>query len=78
MKKVLIIALGFFAFACGESGNTAGDATDETTEESTNADERLDAGSGEDISPQLEHDSDSGRMEVDTVSSATEANEQKQ
>ena len=78
MKEVLLIALGFCAFACGDSGNTAGEATDNTTQESTTTDESLDAGSGEDISPQLEYDSDSARMEVDTLATATEANQQKQ
>jgi len=75
MKKLLIISLGFFAFACGNADNTtANDAENETTIQ----DESVEIGSGEEVSPQLEYDADSARMEVDTLTSATDANQRKQ
>ncbi|NDK55793.1 hypothetical protein [Pontibacter fetidus] len=74
MKKLLIIALGVFAFACGDTGNKE----NETTNDAPATEEGMDAGAGEDVSPQLEVDDDSARLEVDTISTATEANEQKQ
>ncbi len=74
MKKVLIVALGFLTFACGESGNTAGNSNN-----GTNIDESVEKGAGNEVSPQLQTEGDSAtRLEVDTVSSSTEANQQKQ
>ncbi|WP_181306567.1 hypothetical protein [Rufibacter sp. XAAS-G3-1] len=68
MKKLLIIGLGAFVFACGGGNET----TRETTTDLSNTDESVEIGSGQEISPQLEGDSDSAHVDVDTVSNAQE------
>ncbi len=69
MKKLLIIGLGFFAFACSDANTTNEEAQTETTNEETLGDGDVEIGSGEEISPQLELDEDSARLEVtDTLS----------
>lgn len=69
MKKLLIIGIGFFAFACGDANNT-GTNTDATTDES------VEIGSGEEISPQLEGLEDTARLEVDTLSNTDQINQE--
>lgn len=77
MKKILIIALGFFAFACGDANTTNDEAdTETTTTDETLGDGEVEIGSGEEISPQLEGLEDSGRLEVDTLSSPAEINQE--
>ena len=72
MKKLLIILLGTFAFACGNTDNETEGTNDETTIE-----EDVEIGAGEEISPQLELEEDSAEnFEVDTVSSAGEINQE--
>ena len=73
MKKLLIILLGTFAFACGNGGSEAeGTGSDEAM-----TDEGVEIGAGEEISPQLEMEDDSAEnFGVDTVSSATEINQE--
>ncbi|RNI24121.1 hypothetical protein [Rufibacter latericius] len=67
MKKLLIISLGTLTFACGNTENSNLD--------SNTADESVEIGSGDEISPQLKSESDSSNaLEVDTVSSAAEIN----
>ncbi|MBB6611630.1 hypothetical protein H7F15_11325 [Pontibacter sp. Tf4] len=85
MKKILIIGLGFLTFACTESNTTADEAdaevttTDETrTTDETVGDGDVEIGSGKEISPQLEGLEDTGRLEVDTLSSATEEQQRQQ
>ncbi len=59
--------VGFAAFACGDGNNKGTD----------NATNDVEKGSGEVISPQLESDSGSdARLDVDTVSSAKEIDQQ--
>ena len=71
MKKLLIILLGTFAFACGNTDNE----TEGTNNEETTIEEEVEMGAGEEISPQLELEDDSAEnFEVDTVSSAGEIN----
>lgn len=57
--------------ACG--GNTERAENDDVE---VDAEESVDAGAGEDISPQLELDSSEQRFEVDTVSSPAEIKEE--
>ena len=72
MKKLLIILLGTFAFACGNADNDTEGTNNETTTE-----EDVEIGAGEEISPQLELEDDSAaNFEVDTISSAREINEE--
>ena len=68
---ILLIAT---AFSCGDSRQSAQDDPNENTEE------RLEEGSGKEISPQLVPDDSLGetRHDVDTISSAGEANQQQQ
>ena len=68
MKKLLIILLGSLAMACG-------DASDRSEGRETAADEDVEIGSGETISPQLDLDS-ADRFEVDTISSSENAREE--
>ncbi|MBC5774732.1 hypothetical protein H8S95_11715 [Pontibacter sp. KCTC 32443] len=70
MKKLLIISLGLFIFGC--NSNTGNDDEHATSEEN------IEVGSGEEVSPQLETTRDSASMEVDTVSSSTEIDQQQQ
>jgi hypothetical protein len=79
MKKILIIGLGFFAFACNDTNTTNKESdTDATRTEETTGDNDVEIGSGEEISPQLEGLEDSGRLEVDTLSSAAEEQQRQQ
>lgn len=72
MKKLLFILMVPFAFACGNGENTT-----ETTENNATTEEGVDIGSGENINPQLELESEAdSAFDVDTVSSATEIDEQ--
>ncbi|TPE44055.1 hypothetical protein [Pontibacter mangrovi] len=65
MKKTFLILLATIAFACN---NTA----DNTTERETTADEPVEIGAGEKITPQVELDSGTNkRLDVDTVSRKT-------
>ena len=74
MKKLLIVLLGTFAFACG---NNAGSEPEDTNSGETTIEEEVEIGAGEEISPQLELEDDSAaNFEVDTVSSAAEINEE--
>ena len=68
MRKLLIILMGALALACGNS--------DRSTENEAAAEEDVEVGSGEEISPQLELDSADNRFEVDSISSADEANKE--
>ena len=63
MKKLLWIFLASVAVACG-GGSDSREAA---------ADDDVEIGSGEEISPQLELDSTDARFEVDSISSAEEA-----
>ena len=65
MKKLLIILMGSLALACGNS--------ERSTENEAAAEEDVEMGSGEEISPQLELDSADNRFEVDSISSADDA-----
>lgn len=67
MKKLLFILLGSLAMACG-------DASDRSEARETAADEDVEIGSGEAISPQLDLDS-ADRFDVDTISSSESARE---
>ena len=79
MKKILIIGLGFFAFACSDANTTNEEAEVETTTtEETLGDGDVEIGSGEEISPQLEGLEDTGRLEVDTITTPTGANQEVQ
>lgn len=69
MKKLLIICLGLFVFSC-----TPDRGVNENDHATSN--ENVDIGSGEEINPQLEADNDSARLEVDTVSSPAEINQE--
>lgn len=69
MRKLLIVLIGSLALACGNS--------DRGTEREAAAEEDIEAGSGEEISPQLELDSAENRFEVDSISSADEAEKKK-
>jgi hypothetical protein len=69
MKKVLIILLAVFAFACSKAENKSED----TNRDIGAVNESVEKGAGEEISPQLEIDSDTARdLKVDTISSAQE------
>ena len=63
MKKLFWIFLAALAIACGDGSDRAGDRE---------AEDEVDAGAGEQISPQLELDSADSRFKVDTVSSTKE------
>lgn len=77
MKKILIIGLGFFAFACSDANTTNEEVTTETTTtDETLGDGEVEIGSGEEISPQLEGLEDTALLEVDTLSSPAEINNQ--
>ena len=64
MKKLLWI----FAFSLTMARGNGSDGNNEAA-----ADEDVDIGAGEEISPQLELDSSDTRFEVDTLSSTREA-----
>lgn len=70
MKKLLIIGIGFFAFACSDANNS------ETNTDATTTDESVEIGSGEEISPQLEGLEDTARLEVDTLSNTDQINQE--
>ncbi|WP_162426811.1 hypothetical protein [Pontibacter pudoricolor] len=79
MRKTLIIGLGFFAFACNDTNTTNKESdTEATRTEETAGDNDVEIGSGKEISPQLEGLEDTGRLEVDTLSSATEEHQRQQ
>ncbi|NEM99109.1 hypothetical protein [Pontibacter burrus] len=79
MKKILIIGLGFFAFACNDTNTTNKESDNEATRTEEAAGENdVEIGSGEEISPQLEGLEDTGRLEVDTLSSAAEEQQRQQ
>ena len=65
MKKLFLIFLAAVAIACGDGANRAEDRE-------AAAEEEVDAGAGEEISPQLDLDSADSRFKVDTVSSTKE------
>ena len=65
MKKLFWIFLAALAIACGDGSDRAGDRE-------AAAEDEVDAGAGEQISPQLELDSADSRFKVDTVSSTKE------
>lgn len=70
MKKLLMIVLVSMAMACGDN-------SDRSTDREAAAEEDVEIGSGEEISPQLELDSAGDtRFEVDTISSSDEAEAQ--
>lgn len=71
MKKIMLISCLALGMAC--SGNSERAESDNTEVE---AEENVDVGAGEDISPQLELDSSEQRFEVDTVSSPAEIKEE--
>ena len=64
MKKLLWIFAFSLTMACGNGSDGNNEAA---------ADEDVDIGAGEEISPQLELDSSDTRFEVDTLSSTQEA-----
>ena len=67
MKKLFIILFASLAMACGDSSNRS-------TDREAAAEEDVEIGSGEEISPQLELDSaEDTRFDVDTISSSNEA-----
>lgn len=70
MKKLLWILVGSLAMACGNGSDRA----DANREAATEEDVKI--GSGEEISPQLELDSTDARFEVDSISSAQDAEEE--
>lgn len=67
MKKIILVLTAVIALACGDNR--------EKSAGSLNSEENVDANSGESISPQLEDSAD--RLEVDTVSSHSEVEKQK-
>ena len=78
MKKLLFILLGTFTFACGNADNNTDARNNEaTTTNETLGDGEVEIGSGDEISPQLEVESDS-MLEVDTVSSAKEIHQRQE
>jgi hypothetical protein len=70
MKKVSMIICLSLTIACGSNSEKA-----ENNEEAA-AEEEVDVGTGEDISPQLELDSSGRRFDVDTVSSSAEVDKE--
>jgi hypothetical protein len=66
MKKLLWIIFVAFAMACGDN-------TDRSNDREAAAEEEVDKGSGEEISPQLELDSADSRFKVDSISTTEEA-----
>lgn len=72
MKKLLVIALGFSLFACGNNN-------EEANREDNTIDEEVQLGAGEVRNPNLELDADSAEnFEIDTVNSAEEINQRQQ
>lgn len=69
MKKVLMITCLALTMACSERADREQDGEVAVEEE-------VDAGAGEEISPQLELDSTDRTFEVDTVSSPQEVDEE--
>lgn len=71
MKKVWLIAIAALALSCGDSKSTSSEAAD---------DEMMEESSGEDINPQLVPDDslEDSRYDVDTISSAQEAQQQRE
>jgi hypothetical protein len=67
MKKLLWIFFASLAMACGDGSGSNNESREAAAEEG------VDAGSGEEISPQLELDSTETRFEVDSLSSTEEA-----
>src|SRR5690349_24979864 len=66
MKKILKIMLLSLVMACGSKEDGSGG-------KETAAEEEVDKGAGEEISPQMEVDSTKSRVKVDSVSSTKEA-----
>ena len=65
MKKLFWLLVVCIAMACGDSGRNQ--------DREAAGEEEVEVGAGEEISPQLELDSAGSRFEVDSVSSASEA-----
>ena len=66
MKKLLWIIVGSLAMACGDGTDRASGNREAAAEED------VEIGSGEAVSPQLELDSSDSRFEVDTISSPSD------
>jgi hypothetical protein len=70
MKKTFIVFFSIFLFSCGNNSDTHQDAD----RDATMNDQRVEMGSGEAVTPQLELE-DSARLDVDTISSPTDTNQ---
>lgn len=70
MKKLLFVLIAAFTFSCGETSNQSNDESVGTQNSSDNDVEEF---SGEHITPQVEADSATSRLDVDSISSAEEA-----
>ena len=74
MKKILILGVSVFAFACNSSSNNS---AGEDVEGDINSKEHVEDYTHENRSPQLKEQNSSGtRFEVDTIRSAESAQEQ--
>lgn len=71
MKKILMLLVIATALSC----NSRSDRQSNVEQSSRNEDDNVEENSGENISPQLEDSTD--RFNVDSISSAQEANEKK-
>jgi hypothetical protein len=72
MKKALLIFLCIFFFSCTD--NTTYETERETRNTETR-DESAEVGSGEEVSPQLDMQDDTGAFEVDTVTTPRRINQ---
>ena len=70
MKKLLWIFFASLAMACGDGSGSSRDGNEAAAEED------VDVGSVEEISPQLELDSTETRFDVDSLSSTDEAKQE--
>lgn len=69
MKKIFLIALGAVAFACSDAADNRTTGSENAAAGSTDVEENVEIGAGEEVSPQLDLDSASNeRLDVDTVS----------
>jgi hypothetical protein len=73
MKKTLIIFIGIFFFSCN-TDNTTRDTADDTRG-TERMDESVEIGSGEEVSPQLDMEGDTGVFDVDTVTTPRRTNQ---
>lgn len=74
MKKLFIILVSVFAYACGDTSNQSADEGVDVENQAGEVEEY----SRENITPQVDLDSGSNeRLEVDTISSARGAQEEK-